>query len=219
MKSWNNTSSNTSLGGGRQIERLKLNDAGTKIRLVGSVLPRYIYWVTNNEGKKHPLDCISFDRDKEAMVTGAKDPVLEIPKEIYSEKPTFAYVCNVIDRASKSIKIFDLKATIYKEILAYVKNPEYGDPTDPKTGYDLTIERMKTGPLAINVKYKVVPSRNSIPLTEEEMALELYDLDKIFKPGEYDSQKEWLVKNTAYFAEMVGKDLGLAAGEKMEDLS
>ena len=36
--------------------------------------------------------------------------------------------------------------------------------------------------------------------TEAEKGLELFDLTKIYKRQTYEEQKEWLLKNTAYFA-------------------
>ena len=189
---------------------------GGKIRLVGNVLPRYVYWIVTNEGKKRPIECISFDRESESFNGSRQDPMQEIDSSIYSEKPVFAYVCNAIDRSDGQVKLVDLKKTIYNSIIDLAKNPEYGNPAHPDSGYDVTIKKEKTGPLAQNVKYHVTPGRNSSPLTEEEKAMELFELDTIFKTQTYEEQKKWLIENTSYFTNSVGGDF--RPDETAEDL-
>lgn len=215
-KDWSSAKKPASGGNNKDIERVKLDGPETRLRFVGPVLPRYVYWVVTNEGKKVPVDCISFDRESEEF-TGAKDPFKEIPPEIYNEKPQFSYVCNVIDRKDKRLKLLDLKTTIYKQLVDYAQNPEYGPPDHAENGYDVTIKREKTGPQPQNVKYLLYPSRSSIPLTAEERTLELFNLDVIFKRPTYEEQKEWLLRNTPYFAEEGVGDLD--GTETMEDLS
>jgi len=178
-------------------------------------MPRYVYWVVTNEGKKYPLECLSFDRETEQF-NSSRDPIKELPDHIYSEKPQFAYICNVIDRKDGKPKLLDLKTTIYKQLVDYAMNPDYGSPADSDNGYDITIKREKTGPQPQNVKYTVMPSRNTIPLTATEKEMELFSLDTIFKRQTYEEQKEWLLKNTSYFVEEVAGDLNSTEG--MEDL-
>jgi len=205
--------------GNRNIERIKLGDGENRIRLIGNVMPRYVYWVTNNEGKRTPLECLSFDRDTESFFDKeGTDPVQEIDTAVFSDKPTFSYVCNAIDRKDGQIKLFDLKPTVYKQILDYAMNPEYGNPADEEEGYDITIKREKTGPQVMNVKYTCIPSRRTVALTDEEKALELYDLAKIFKRPSYEDQKDFLLRNTSYFSEAVASDLRVDDDEKMEDI-
>ena len=88
-----------------------------------------------------------------------------------------------------------------------------GDPSDPVKGYDVTITKVKTGPLAQNVKYKVTAGRASTPLSEEELKVEKYDLDKLFKRPTYEEQKKWLLENTTYFLGQAGAE-GTLEGAK-----
>ena len=199
----------------RDIERVKIDGPETRVRFVGPVMPRYVYWVVTNEGKRYPLECLSFDRETEQFNNG-RDPFKEIPDYIYSDKPQFAYICNVIDRKDGAVKLLDLKTTIYKQLVDYATNADYGSPADPDNGYDITIKREKTGPQPQNVKYTVMPSRNSIPLKPTEREMELYNLETIFKRQTYEEQKEWLLKNTSYFSEEVAGNLN--STETMEDL-
>jgi len=209
----------TNTSGARNIERIKLTEGENKIRLIGDVMPRYVYWVTNNEGKRTPIECLSFVRENETFQEKEGiDPVKEIDPDIYQDKPVFSYVCNAVDRKDGVIKLFDLKPTIYRQILDYAMNPEYGNPADPEDGYDITIKKEKTGPQVMNVKYTCIPSRRTVPLTEEEKNAELFELEKIFKRPTYEAQKEFLLRNTAYFSEAVAADLRVDDDETMEDI-
>lgn len=201
----------------RDIERITLGIGDTRIRLIGDVMPRYCYWVITKEGKKMPIECLQFDRATETFNNNSKDPFKEIDPEIYSDKPQFAYVCNVIDRSDGKVKLFDLRATIYSQIVDYATNPDYGNPASDDNGYDLTIKKEKTGPLPQNVKYTIIPARNNSPLKEEEKGLELFDLSKIYKRPTYDEQKEWLLQNTTLFAGDVSDEF--RPMEDVDDLS
>ena len=218
MVSWDKAKGNAGSGSGqrREIERLTLPIGDTKIRLIGEVLPRYVYWVVTSEGKKMPVECLQFDRQTEGFNNNAKDPMKEIDEDIYSDKPQFAYVCNVIDRKDNKIKIFDLRSTIYKQIVDYATNPDYGNPADDDAGYDITIKKEKTGPLPQNVKYSVIPARSNSALSDAEKSGDLFELDKIYKRQSYEEQKEWLLQNTAYFAGEASDEF--RPDEKVEDL-
>jgi hypothetical protein len=201
----------------RDIERLALNVGDSKIRLVGDVMPRYVYWVVTKEGKKMPVECLQFSRETESFDSSIKDPFKEIDPDVYAEKPQFAYVCNVIHRADNKVKLFDLRSTIYSQIVDLAVNPDYGNPADEKAGYDLTVKKEKTGALPQNVKYTVIPARNNSPLTAEEKEIELYDLSSIFKRPTYDEQKEWLLQNTTLFAGDVSDEF--KPSEDVDDLA
>jgi len=219
MVAWDKAKGKQSSGSSqrKEIERLSLSIGDTKVRLIGDVMPRYCYWVVTTEGKKMPIECLSFSRETESFDNNAQDPFKEIDTAIYSDKPQFSYVCNVIDRTDGKIKLFDLRATIYSQIVDYASNPEYGNPADPVKGYDLTVKKEKTGPLPQNVKYTVVPARSNIALTEDEQKLELFELDRIYKRQTYDEQKEWLLQNTAFFSAEAGDEF--KAVEDVEDLA
>ena len=202
MVAWDKAKGKQSTGSGqkRDIERVTLGLGDTKVRLVGDVLPRYCYWVVTKEGKKMPVECLQFDRETESFNNSAKDPFKEIDPDVYSDKPQFAYVCNVIHRQDSKVKLLDLRSSIYSQVVDYATNADYGNPADPSNGYDLVIKKEKTGPLPQNVKYTIIPARSNSPLTDEEKELELFDLTKIYKRQTYDEQKEWLIQNTTLFA-------------------
>lgn len=219
MVSWDKAKGNT--GGNtqrREVERLSLQIGDTKVRLIGDVLPRYVYWITTNEGKKMPVECLEFSRETESFNSSAENPFKEIDDAIFADKPQFSYVCNVIDRSDGKIKLFDLRSTIYSQIVDYATNPDYGNPADPEDGYDITVKKEKTGPLPQNVKYTCIPARNNSPLSDAEKELELFELDRIYKRQSYEDQKEWLLQNTSYFAGDVGDEFK-ATDEGVDDLA
>lgn len=206
----------------RDIQRVTIEKGKSKtLRLVGDVLPRYVYWVTTTEGKRMPKECLGFDRDKEQFDATAKNPFNEIPDNVYDEKAQFAYVCNAIDRDDQIIKLFDLKRTIYSQIVDFARDADYGDPADKKEGYDITVKKEKTGPLPQNVKYGCLPRPIKEALTAEEIKNiedNMYKLDEMFKRETYDEQKTWLVNNTTYFAGVEGNELSPST-ESAEDLA
>ena len=221
MVSWDNAKGKKATGSGgqrKEIERLSLGIGDTKVRLIGDVMPRYCYWVTTNEGKKMPVECLEFSRETESFNSSAENPFKEIDDAIFADKPQFSYVCNVIDRSDGKIKLFDLRSTIYSQIVDYATNPDYGNPADPEHGYDITVKKEKTGPLPQNVKYTCIPARNNSPLSDAEKELELFELDRIYNRQSYEDQKEWLLQNTSYFAGDVGDEFK-ATDEGVDDLA
>lgn len=218
MVAWTEAKGKTQSNNDRkEIKRISLGMGETRVRLVGGVMPRYCYWVVTNEGKRMPVECLQFNREKEAFDSKADDPFTEVDPDIYSEKASFSYVCNVIDRKDNEVKLLDLRSTIYSQIVDYASNPEYGSPADPDSGYDIVIKKEKTGPLPQNVKYTVIPARSNTALSAEERAMELFDLDAIFKRPDYTTQKEWLLQNTNLFAGDVTDEF--KSSEEVDDLA
>lgn len=126
MVAWDEAKGKKLNGNGqkRDIQRVTLGIGDTKVRLMGDVMPRYVYWITTKEGKKMPVECLKFDRATESFNDKNKDPFDEVDADVYNEKPGFAYVCNVKDMADNQIKLLDLRSTIYTQIVDYAINPE-----------------------------------------------------------------------------------------------
>jgi hypothetical protein len=91
---------------------------------------------------------------------------LEHPSE-YAGKPTFKWLCYVLDRRDGKIKPFFMANTIYKLIEALQLNPDYGFDEVPMP-YDITINAKGAG--TKDVVYSVIPARTNAPLTEGELA-------------------------------------------------
>lgn len=160
---------------GETINVSKLeNNQSVRLRLLGSVQPAYRHWIPTRDGKSKPIVAAGFN--PETQEWDKEDPIYLIPDSKIKRTDAF-YTINCIDRASPSkVKVLELKHTIIKALQALENSPDYGDCTDPVTGYDITITKEKTGPNPQNVKYVVLAARKSSPLTEEEKAMTLNDL-------------------------------------------
>ena len=113
MVSWDKAKGSAGTGAQRrELQLLNLDIGDNKLRLIGDVLPRYVYWTTTNEGKKMPVECLRFDRQTEQFDDKQPDPFKELDESIWSDKPQFAYVCNVIDRRDNQIK-FEIRYNIF----------------------------------------------------------------------------------------------------------
>jgi hypothetical protein len=120
------------------------------VRLVGDLLPRYVYWVKGKNNKNIPMECLSFDRNSEAFTNVEPDHV----KDFYPDlKCGWSYAVQCIDYSDKSIKVLNLKRKLFDQILVAME--ELGDPTDYTTGYDIYFKRKKTGPQVFNVEYQL----------------------------------------------------------------
>ena len=195
-----------------EIRRLSVKDLKPKesfrIRLVGDVLPNYVHWISTNNGWRTRNAC-NFNRDLEDFDPDIDNPIerLVVP-QMERAACQFAYVTNVINREDGQVYLFELKQSIYKQIVDYAsKTDEFGDPSNPDSGYDFTVEKISTGPKKQNVKYQLYPTRNNTPLTDEEKDLKLYDLEKLHKQETPDEQITWLRENTQFLAIEVGSDV------------
>lgn len=155
-KSWGSTKGSTSSD---KLDYLKFPVGKTQFRIVSDVLPRYVYWITNNDGKPAAFDCLRFNRQSERFLSGAKDPVHDLgykekeenpkTKKIDPLKPKKNYVCWVIDRSDNKLKIMEVKATILKGIQSTMSQLDLNSPMD----IDFTIEKTGKG---FDTEYKVL---------------------------------------------------------------
>ena len=47
------------------IESYTYQNGDNKVRVVGDILARYVYWIEGTNKKNIPFECLSFDRDSE----------------------------------------------------------------------------------------------------------------------------------------------------------
>ena len=55
-----------------EAQKSKINqytyvEGDNKFRLVGDILPRYVYWIKGENNKNIPMECLSFDRNTETF--------------------------------------------------------------------------------------------------------------------------------------------------------
>jgi len=133
-----------------KVESYEYKDGENTVRLVGGVLPRYIYWLKGSNNKDIPVECLAFSRDKEKFDNLQKDHVPDFFPDL---KCSWSYTVNCIDPKDGKVKALNLKKKLFEQILTAAE--DLGDPTDFDTGWDVVFKRVKTGPLAYNVEYQL----------------------------------------------------------------
>jgi hypothetical protein len=182
----------TSSGGAKKVslEQYTYKNGDNCVRFFGDLLPRYIYWVKGDNDKNIPMECLSFDRQKEAFINAEKDWVREFYPDL---KCGWSYSVQCIDPADGKAKVFNLKKKLMDQIL--VAAEDLGDPTDPEAGWDINFKRTKTGPNVYNVEYTLQPLKcKPRPLTDEEReaVANSTPIDELLPRPTPDAQKELL---------------------------
>ena len=170
------------------IDTFQYVDGDNKMRLVGDILARYVYWIKGENDKNIPMECLSFDRNSERFNNVEKDWVREYYPDL---KCGWSYVTQCLD--GDKVKVVNLKKKLWEQIITAAE--DLGDPTDPDTGWDICFKRVKTGPLPYNVEYQLQALKcKPRALTEDELALvsELKSMDDVMPRPTPDAQKELL---------------------------
>jgi hypothetical protein len=150
-----------------KVEAYEYKDGENTVRLVGGVLPRYVYWIKGTNNKDIPVECLAFSREKEKIDNLEKDWVPEFYPDL---KCSWSYAINCIDPKDGKVKALNLKKKLFEQIITAAE--DLGDPTDYETGWDVVFKRAKTGPLAFNVEYTLQVLRcKPRALSQEEVAL------------------------------------------------
>ena len=177
-----------------KIDQDTYKEGDNKFRLVGDILPRYVYWIKGENNKNIPMECLAFDRDTETFNNKEKDYVREFFPDL---KCGWAYAIQAIDPADGNVKVVNLKKKLMEQIM--VAAEDLGDPTDPETGGETRDQRVKTGPMAFNVEYRLQALKcKQRPLTEEEQAsiADLRSMDDVLPRPTADAQLELLQRVT-----------------------
>jgi hypothetical protein len=170
------------------IDTFQYVDGDNKMRLVGDILARYVYWIKGENDKNIPMECLSFDRNSERFNNVEKDWVREYYPDL---KCGWSYVTQCLD--GDKVKVVNLKKKLWEQIITAAE--DLGDPTDPDTGWDICFKRVKTGPLPYNVEYQLQALKcKPRALTDEEKAAiaDLKSMDDVMPRPTPDAQKELL---------------------------
>ena len=197
-----------------KVETYEYKDGENTVRLVGGVLPRYIYWTKGTNNKDIPIECLAFSRDKEKFDNLEKD---HVPDYFPDLKCSWSYSINCIDPKDGRVKALNLKKKLFEQILTAAE--DLNDPTDYDTGWDVVFKRTKTGPLAFNVEYTLQVLRcKPRPLTEAERAAAdaAQSIDDKFPRPTADEVKALLEKITTASAE--DDDLDQSQAEAIKEL-
>lgn len=168
-------------------------DGENTIRIFGEVLPRYIYWLKGKNGKDLPVECLSFDRNKEKFTNQEKDWVREYFPDL---KCSWAYVVQGFDIAEKKPVVINLKKKLFEQILNAAE--DLGDPTSVEDGWDIVFKKQKTGSLAFNVEYTLSVLRcKKRALTDEELQIveSAQSIDELVPRLTADEQKKFIEEN------------------------
>ena len=183
---------NKQTGGAQKssINTFTYKDGDNKMRIVGDILARYVYWIEGENGKNIPLECLSFDRNAEKFNNAEKDWVREYFPDL---KCGWSYAVQVIDPTDGKVKVANLKKKLWEQVITAAE--DLGDPTDQSTGWDICFKRVKTSPLPYNVEYQLQALKcKPRPLTEVELGsiAELKSMDDVMPRPTADAQKELL---------------------------
>jgi hypothetical protein len=174
------------------VESYEYKDGENTVRLIGGVLPRYVYWVKGTNNKDIPIECLAFSRDKEKFDNLEKDWVPDYHADL---RCSWSYAVNCIDPKEGKVKVLNLKKKLFEQILTAAE--DLGDPTDPETGWDVVFKRVKTGPLAYNVEYTLQVLRckqRALNAQELELAEKALPIDEKYPRANPDEIKALLEK-------------------------
>lgn len=152
-----------------------------QFRIVSGIVPRYVYWVNNAEGKPRTFECLAFNRTTERFDNSIPDPIKELGLTQKGEgkdagklvplKCKRAYVCLAINRATGKIEAIDLKKSIFDGVMDTAA--QLG-----KSPLDFDIFVQKTGTTWTDTKYIVQQLKcGNHKLTEEQLAADQVLID------------------------------------------
>ena len=181
---------NKQTGGAQKssINTFQYKDGDNKMRIVGDILARYVYWIQGENGKNIPMECLSFDRNSERFNNQEKDWVREYYPDL---KCGWSYATQCIDNGE--LKVVNLKKKLWEQIITAAE--DLGDPTDIDTGWDICFKRVKTGPLPYNVEYQLQALKckpRALEESELEVISDLKSMDDVMSRPTPDAQKELL---------------------------
>ena len=105
-----------------KVETYEYKEGENTVRLIGGILPRYIYWIKGTNNKDIPVECLAFSRDKEKFDNVEKDHVPEYYPDL---KCSWSYSINCIDPKDGRVKALNLKKKLFEQILTAAEDLGY----------------------------------------------------------------------------------------------
>jgi len=195
-----------------KVESYEYKDGENTVRLIGGVLPRYVYWLKGTNNKDIPVECLAFSREKEKFDNLEKDHVADYYPDL---RCSWSYSINCIDPKDGKVKALNLKKKLFEQIVTAAE--DLGDPTDYDTGWDVVFKRVKTGPLPFNVEYTLQVlrcKRRALNTEERELADTAQNIDEKFPRPTADEIKALLEK----IAEQSDEDTSDSEQEAVKEL-
>lgn len=199
----------------RKVPQYKMRENDNYVRLVGGVIPRYIYWVPNQEGVKMPVECLSFSREKQEFDYAEKDHVKDLFPDL---EPKWAYASACYDETTykergaegTEVSIFNHKVKLFQQIIDTAE--DLGDPCDAENGWPAVFTKVKTGPKVYNVDYVIKPlkcqsQRGPIPADMLEKIDAFGTLDEVLKRQSPEDIKKFLDRITGAASEGIDDEI------------
>lgn len=157
FKSWGDVAKSQQRQSGG-IERLKMVSGNNYvIRFAGAPVKFFKYFVSGKSAN-------------------CADPESCIIKRKYGIDPSERWAFNVIDRADGKVKILELPPAALKPVTSWWKIRKHEPGGDNGCDFNIEVTGVKKG-----TRYLLTPL-DITPLTAEEKALKLYNLDKLYQP-------------------------------------
>ena len=176
------------------IDSLAFKNGINRMRIVGDILARYVYWIQGENNKNIPFECLSFNRDTETFDNAQKDWVQEYYPDLRCGWSYATQCLTKDDEGNLKIQVVNLKKKLWEQVITAAE--DLGDPTDWDKGWDIVFERKKTGPLPYNVEYQLhVLKCKERKLSEKEQDFlkeNLKSIDEIIPRPTPEAQKELL---------------------------
>lgn len=195
-----------------KVDYMTINVGENRFRILpNSILPGYDYWVDgyDKDGKKKsfPFPCLQFNRSIERFDNSIPCPIREAGLEGKSFKgdtvplpSKYAYKCLVWDYAESKVVVLSLKKTMFTGIKDVAKQLKK-DPTSIEDGFDIVLEKKKTGSKAWDVEYVVQAIAcmgNQGPVTDADQLQQMEDakaIDELFEYPSFEDQAKRLAEH------------------------
>lgn len=105
-----------------------------------------------------------------------------------------------VKKGQKIVKLWGLSEMIYKELLAYICDPDYGDFTDTESGFDITLEisdsgkKFDDGTPIKDVKPRLKPRPRKLDEDERKLLSKVPDINGIYPISTYEQLRVALEK-------------------------
>jgi hypothetical protein len=207
------------------VTYMKLVDGENTFRILpDSIVCMYTYWIKGANGKDLPFEALQFSRETEKFDNSIPCPISDLKlKDAKGEsiRCQWAYKCQVINKATGSVEVLQLKKGILTEIID-VSTELQVDPTTLDTGIWFTVNRVKTGPLAYNVEYSLRQMRcKSTPLEESDLekVAGAKTMAELFPIETYAAMSKRISKHLSGEKESEQEPESEAAKEAIDDLT
>jgi len=164
----------------------------------------YVHW--NVGPAKQMVLCLAKSRGQRcficeqiAALRAVNDPARAPHSQALAEdmQANYRAYYNIIDLGGDVSKplVFSSGSTIFKGVMAFVVDPDWGDVTNPQTGFDMVIERQGTD---INTDYTVRAVREPSALKDMSILEKMRTLDEIIADFTFDyEQQKGIFEGTA----------------------